>query len=242
MKTILIIIAFLFVGNITSFSQVISPCNDENCTDPYHSASKTFYMPCCPNCPITVNYLWHICNGAIEIEIQSIGYNNPVTPFCASLVSWLYDQGSSFDNIKQMYHLAYEEIAKQTFMIEYNSLPANVKYLLECPNGNRKYGFTVASCTHYCGYNDFAAQMSRIVQLSCNATNCCKIEYRICWNTTTQQVDVVRTTTLIGTPNCPTTPPECPATYPAPGIYTTGQAPPDMIFDGRSTPCGISCE
>jgi len=243
MKTILLVIVIIFMHSNASFSQVISDCNPGGCSTPFTSSSTTFTMPGFPGCTITVYFLHRICNGKEEVEIQTIGYNNPPDIGCTSFLTWLYDPLYTVDHVNQLWWTAEEEAAKFLFLGYYNSLPPTSKFLLQCPNGYYNYDFYKSACNHYCGYTDNYHNKLQIVQLACSTSICCKIEYKICWNTTTQQMDVVKTTTRIGgTISCPTTPPVCPSTYPVPGAFLTGQLPDPMESTGFSTPCVAGCE
>lgn len=244
MKTILSLVLFVFMFSSASFSQTINSCNPFDCsTIPFTSDSKTFTMPGYPTCPITVYFLRRICNGKEEIEIQTIGYNNPPSPLCSGLVSWLTDPLHSFDNLNLLWSTSRQEIATQLFTAYYASLPSQTKFLVECPNGYKNYDYYTSVCNHYCSYVDAYHGMFQFAQLPCSTTQCCKVEYTVCWNTTTSQMDVVKTTTQTGgTTVCESTAPACPATLPVPGAFVVGTQPSPMTLFDYETSSGNTCE
>lgn len=245
MKTLLFAIILLICSS-QSFSQTISQCNPGDCpTSAFNSASTTFTMPGFPNCPITIFYLWRNCNGRQEIEIQGLGYNNPVSPFCSSFIAWLYDPLHGFDNQNLLWSTARQKVAEKIFIDLYATLSAPAKFLLQCPNGYLNYDFYTSVCNHYCSYDDSYHGMIVWAQLPCSITHCCQVTYKVCWNATTSQMDVIKTTTQTGgSTNCEITAPACPSTLPVPGAFLVGQVPNPMTYIdlGFSTSCGNTCE
>jgi hypothetical protein len=244
MKTILSVFTMLLVISVTTYAKFSDPiCFADTCTNQYNLKKDTLYLDAFPSCPIYVYYWFRICNGEMQLQIESVGYNVNDTN-CNSFLSWKNDAAYKFEHAKQMYAELYLQIDKKVFLHEYSILPDSLKYILECPNGVRKYSYIQVYCTKFCGYLDTLAGVEYIVQIACNNLGCCRVEKRLCWNTNTSQLDVTETKTSTGTLTCVTIPPtivSCPTTYILSGGFTGGNSR-TLTSSGYSSPCGITCD
>ncbi len=243
MKTIkfLALIMTLFFTAIQLNAQWEVNC-ESDCDVAPALRDTTFYHPNFPNCPIFVEYYFRKCpNGKVEIITNRIAWGTGSG--CAGLEAWLQTPGSEFSNSDLLWVMAYRAAAEHDFMTRYKrQLLINEGFLLECPNGSLSYEFHRAQCVKFCAYDDSFAQQSWLQQIVCNANACCKIERRICFNTTTQQMEIteIRTQENQGA-NCETTIILCPASIVVGQGSTTGPRtiPLNPNF---STECGVPCD
>lgn len=242
MKTILLVVAFIFVCSNFSFSQCVSPCQSTWSLP----VPGTITMPGFPLCIINYEYKTRVCNGEIEVVINNFYFstilNDPNDP-CRAFRTWLYDPLAANINVDAVLRAIQNKIVAELFDADYNALPPLQKYLLECPNHKKNFVFYIAQCTKICVYDDQANGMSLVTKKACNGGPCCKITYEICRNTLTG-LNVVTTTMVEESPGLTCWDDieyPCDATYTVPGI-TIGGGSPVVLPISFIVNCSASCE
>jgi hypothetical protein len=191
---------------------------DDNCylcnTTPWQLASRTIYLPAYPNCPINVSYLWRKCPNGIT-EVSESGWSfDPSVPGCSGFENDLYPNGThnfpDWNFAKMITEDAIRQTIQQTFIDAYTAALPWEKKQFECDSSKITYRAIQAGCTGYyevgttIGTIDY--QYGYIAVSDCETTACCIETMELCFNTTTQQLDITtsRSTSAV---TCTGTPP-----------------------------------
>ncbi len=173
-------------------AQHSSICADTNC----HDTTTIVYLPCFSQCPITVHWIWRICNGEKEIIIgvMSWKFNDPI---CSTLTNYAFPTGFPIGDqfaMEEIIRQCFNQIVLNDFMNEYNTLPSNSKYILECPNNGKKYLSTYSTCNEKCIYasppNEYGLFSVYYTPRACGQ-ECCKITRTLCYNKIYNRVDII---------------------------------------------------
>lgn len=243
MKTIkfLALIMTLFFTAPRLNAQFENNC-DSDCENPIITSDTVhFKHPLFPTCKIIASYSVRRCpDGRVEIITRGVGYGSG--PECSGLAAWLQTAGFEFTNHDELWIMAYRAASEKDFQKRYSLLlSVNQGFLLECPNGYENYEMHRAQCVKFCTYNDAIGQMMWYQQVTCNSNACCIFKRKICFNTTTQQMEITETRTHSNQgANCTSTTTLCPPTMllSGPGIV----APREIPFDGVETDCSVPCD
>ncbi|MFN9303732.1 MAG: hypothetical protein ACK6BZ_01805 [Candidatus Kapaibacterium sp.] len=243
MKTIkfLALIMTLFFTAIQLNAQFENNC-DSDCENPIITSDTVhFYHPLFPTCKIIASYSVRRCpDGRVEIITRGVGYGSG--PECSGLAVWLQTAGFEFTNHDDLWIMAYRAASEKDFQKRYNLLlSVNQGFLIECPNGYETYEMHRAQCVKFCTYNDAIGTMMWYQQITCNSSACCIFKRKICFNTTTQQMEVTETRMQTNQgANCTSATTSCPLTMQIqlPGILM----PRTGIFAGFETDCNVPCD
>jgi hypothetical protein len=183
--------------------QYLEYCHDTECENVQWQPIVNTYVtiPELPNCTIAVGGYMRVCDGQIEIVIM--GYN-----ILGPSQDCIDDFNSLTDEQKNNLQLSiYRVLTLKLFQDYYNSLPPHLKLIAQC-NGNGgqiTYKGIMSSCNKTCYYwcngGNGATLQAEVVNCS---EFCCVYERKICFNTTTNDVQVTEswTNNIIGPLMC----------------------------------------
>lgn len=238
---LLVIVLALFCSAHQLKAQFENNCDSE-CENPIITSDTVhFKHPLFPTCTIIANYSVRRCpDGRVEVITTAVGYGSG--PECSGLALWLQTPGYNFTNHDELWLMAYQAASEKDFKQRYNLLlSVNQGFLLECPNGYENYEMHRAQCVKFCTYNDVVGNMMWYQQITCNSNACCIFKRKICFNTTTQQMEITETRTHSNQgANCTTSTTLCPPTM---QIQHPGMVMPRTVFfDGVETDCSVPCD
>lgn len=101
------------------------------------------------------------------------------------------------------------ELVKINFMAQYNAADQFDKHLYHCPNGRKYYSYLWKSCQKwvrkYGLYDDgVISYFGWYFELEdCGGEVCCEEQINVCFNTTTQQLNIFRQLTSHVSGECP---------------------------------------
>ena len=189
------LLIFIFAGGNDLYS---SNCENFGCDTTFTMESELIELPQYPDCYISFNYEWRRCGDTTEIRVR--GYSIADTGGCSVIYDSLYSGGTpNWDFQKHLRELLRLELVKQSFMNLYSNASPFDKYKFECPTGQKYYSYGWKSCTKWelstitVGNPPF--QMAIYTQVECEEEACCEETMEICYNTTTQQLEMTRTLT-----------------------------------------------
>lgn len=197
-RLLIVLCAVVFtLGTAPGSGQTICP-PDEGC-GAWSTAElyTTFTLPIAPLCTLKAFYRYRICNGVTQVEILRYEYPGPIAPpECSALKSWF--QAYPLISQKELWLASMSAAMRNLFAQRYAALPDNLKFLLECPNGTQTFHGYVVNCMKQCAYNDPYNNVMRIQFARCGGYRCCRLVSVICYNTSTQTMEVTQTVEQVG--------------------------------------------
>lgn len=227
MKYLVFSFALLICFLASSNDLYSSDCENVGCdsSSTFTMESDILELPQYPGCFISMNYEWRICGDTTEIRIR--GYSVSDTGACSILYDSLYPGGTTnWEFSSYVYELLRLELVKHNFMNLYNAASPFDKPDYECPNGNKYYNYGWKSCYRWElqtetinieGLPPF--ELTTFNYVECDSEACCEETMEICYNTTTQQLEMTRELTNHVAGDCEE------------GIITNTES-------GCATPCG----
>jgi len=202
MKYLVFSLAFLICFLANSDDLYSSNCENFGCDSSFTFTmeSDILELPQFPGCFISMNYEWRRCGDTTEIRIR--GYSISDTGACSILYDSLYPGGvTDWEFSYRVYDLLRIELVKHNFMNLYNAASPFDKADYECPNGNKYFSYGWKSCvkwevvfeTFY--FNGIPFEGMILTQVECEGEACCEETMEVCYNTTTQQLEMTRTLT-----------------------------------------------
>jgi hypothetical protein len=200
MKYLVFSLAFLICFLANSDDLYSSNCENFGCDSTFTMESDILELPQYPGCFISMNYEWRRCGDTTEIRVR--GYSISDTGACSILYDSLYPGGvTDWEFSYYVYDLLRIELVKHNFMAEYDNAPPYRKPEYECPTGQKYYSYGWKSCfkwelvpaTFY--INGVPYEVLIFGQVECEAEACCEETMEVCYNKTTQQLEMTRTLT-----------------------------------------------
>lgn len=233
MKIILLlklIIALCIMLPTTLYSQYefFETCYDTTCTTnwttiPLVEVEVDGFEGCSP----WIGGYQRVCNGVLEIYIAGFKFID-VPDSCQTKFDNLTDTEKARFQID-----VFRAYSEKLFNDEYDDLPSELKYQLECgPGGGTKsFAMILASCSRTCYYlcpSDFGNYYDIKAEVVGCGQYCCRLEREICFNTITGELEIIEV--MIQDPNKPI------------GADCSLEPIPDCFGSYYSTPCVTMCE
>jgi hypothetical protein len=201
MKYIVFSLAFLICFLASSDDLYSTDCENVGCDSTFTNERVEIELPQFPGCDITILYEWRQCGDTIEIQVVGFREPDPTGP-CLALLDSLDNSGvPNWDFLRRFLEDARVELVKQYFMEEYNAAAPFNKHLFECPNGKKYYNYQWRACTKW-KYGLTSFEIDGITYEGwffyteeCDDYACCEEQFEICFNTTTQQLEIYRALT-----------------------------------------------
>ncbi len=201
-----ILILILFSSSAKSQSQLptewqfIDYCLNDSCnsTNWYPISNIIVTIPELPNCNIRVGGYMRICGNQIEIAVMGYKIEN-FSQDCMNDFNNLTDEEKNKIQVS-----LYRAMTLKIFNDEYNSLPAHLKFQLECGFGGKVYTTgSFASCSKSCFFYSPSTGVFESIVVNCSEY-CCILKREICFDKITNQVVVNETWTnnVIGPNSC----------------------------------------
>ncbi len=208
MKTLFILLIVILFA-VSSY-KINAACENISCDSVFTEESVDIALPQFPGCTVIFFYRWRVCSDTIEITFHGFVHPDTTAP-CLALLDSLKDANGNpnWDYFDVLMEYARLELVKINFMAQYNAADPYDKHLYQCPNGRKYYTYLWKTCQKWVSkygevtIGEYTLTLWYFEIEDCGGTICCEEQIDVCFNTTTQQLDISRQLTSHVSGECP---------------------------------------